>query len=58
MAFHKFSLCNTKQMVFSLSESVLYLHSQEYSNVIFKDSREIMIYMDLSRREEQGFYIN
>jgi hypothetical protein len=44
-------------MVLSLSESVLYSHSQEKSNVIFKDRREIMKYMDLSRREYLGFIL-
>jgi hypothetical protein len=29
MAFNKFSLCKAKHMVLSLSESVLYSHSQE-----------------------------
>jgi hypothetical protein len=42
----------------SLLAELLYAKSQEENHVIFKVGREIFIYMDVSRRDLLGFYIN
>jgi hypothetical protein len=41
----------------SSSESSLFTYSQEYSHVIFKYRRKVLLYLHLSSRKLLGFYI-